>query len=64
MKKYQKGLTFGAFDLFHAGHLNLLRNAKELCEHLVVCVSTDEYIEKHKNKKPYFPINITQARSI
>lgn len=55
VNKCKIGLTFGAFDLFHMGHLNLLKNIKRRCETLIVCVSTDEYIEKHKGKKPIFP---------
>ncbi len=51
-KKYDTGLTFGAFEHFHYGHLNLLRNAKKLCDKLIVCVSDDEYIKTHKNYKP------------
>ena len=51
-KKYKIGLTFGVFDLFHVGHLNLLKDAKSLCDTLIVCVSDDEYIEKVKGQKP------------
>ena len=54
-KKHKIGLTFGAFDLFHIGHLNLLQRAKRECDELIVCVSTDAYIEKHKNKKSVIP---------
>ena len=51
-KMYDTGLTFGAFDLFHKGHLNLLESIKYRCKKLIVCVSDDEYVEKHKGKKP------------
>jgi len=47
-------ITFGAYDLFHIGHLNLLRNAKAQCDWLVVGISTSERIFKYKNKRPVF----------
>lgn len=51
MKKYNVGITFGAYELFHIGHLNLLKQASLLCDQLIVCVSDDEYIEKVKGHK-------------
>lgn len=50
------GYTTGVFDLFHIGHLNMLKNAKAMCDKLVVGVTTDELV-LYKNKKAVIPFD-------
>ncbi len=50
------GYTSGVYDLFHIGHLNMLRNAKSLCDKLIVGVTTDDLV-LYKNKKAVIPFN-------
>lgn len=52
MKKYKVGYTSGVFDMFHIGHLNILKRAKECCDFLIVGVTTDNLCMLRKNKKP------------
>jgi len=51
-KSYKIGYTTGVYDMFHIGHLNIIARAKEMCETLVVGVTTDELCYKRKNKYP------------
>lgn len=50
------GYAPGAYDLFHVGHLNLLRQAKEHCDFLIVGVVADEVLIKHKGVQPVVPL--------
>lgn len=47
-------ITYGTFDLFHYGHVNMLRRAKEYGDYLIVAISTDEFNWNEKQKKCYF----------
>jgi len=60
------GITFGAFEYVHIGHIKLFQNAKKQCDRLIVCVSSDEYIETIKRHKSAFNIEdrISSLKSI
>lgn len=49
------GYTAGVFDMFHAGHLHLLKQARARCDYLVVAVTTDELAEQTKGERPVVP---------
>ena len=59
------GYTAGVYDLFHIGHLNLLKNAKGMCDKLIVGVTTDELVSyKHKRAMIPFEDRVEIVRSI
>ena len=65
MSRTTIGYTSGVYDLFHIGHLNLLKNAKGLCDKLIVGVSVDELVAyKHKRAVIPFAERLEIVRSI
>lgn len=52
---YHIGYVCGAYDLFHVGHLRLLKRCREHCDHLIVGIDSDELVEHYKSRKPCIP---------
>ena len=48
----KKGITFGAFDLFHAVYVLMLEEAKTVCDHLIVCIQSDPSLDREEKNKP------------
>ena len=48
----KKGITFGVFDLFHAGHVLMLEEAKTVCDYLIVCIQSDPSLDREEKNKP------------
>jgi glycerol-3-phosphate cytidylyltransferase len=48
----KKGITFGAFDLFHAGHILMMEEAKSVCDYLIVCLQTDPSLDRSEKNSP------------
>jgi len=56
IKKKIIGYTTGVFDLFHIGHLNIIKKAKKKCDFLIIAISSDELCFKIKKKKTEIPL--------
>ena len=48
----KKGITFGAFDLFHAGHILMLEEAKTVCDYLIVAIQSDPSLDRKAKNSP------------
>ena len=54
-KKYHIGYIAGVFDLYHIGHLNMFKRAKEQCDYLIAAVVSDDGVRNNKKREPYIP---------
>ena len=58
----KKGITFGAFDLFHAGHVLMMEEAKSVCDYLIVCLQTDPSLDRSEKNSPVQSISERQIQ--
>jgi glycerol-3-phosphate cytidylyltransferase len=56
MKDFRVGYAPGVYDMFHVGHLNVLRNARLACDYLIAGVVSDEMAERAKGRQPIIPL--------
>lgn len=56
MGKKVIGFTAGTFDMFHIGHLNLIKNARSRCDYLIVGVNSDQLVKEYKGKSAVVPL--------
>lgn len=61
MDKVTVGYTTGVFDLFHIGHLNILKLAAEKCDYLIVGVTSDDTVYSYKKRRPVIPLRERMA---
>jgi len=57
MNRNKVGYTTGVFDMFHVGHLHILKKARNHCDYLIVGVSSDDLVESYKGKTPIIPLS-------
>ena len=48
----KRGITFGAFDLLHAGHILMLEEGKSVCDYLIVCIQSDPSLDRKEKNSP------------
>jgi len=57
LKPFRRIITAGSFDILNCGHIRLFQRAKDLCDTLIVLVSSDELIREHKGILPIMPFD-------
>ncbi|MBS1836904.1 MAG: adenylyltransferase/cytidyltransferase family protein, partial [Actinobacteria bacterium] len=57
MSRGRVGYAPGVFDLFHIGHLNVLRNSRQFCDHLIAGVVSDDLAQRTKGNLPVVPLS-------